>query len=146
MTNTDDDNLAESQETYRKYLADTYGDDVLVGLATDEPARNTTGKLIETRRRQDRQDAAHEQGLLTLQQDARERREDLALERARTMIDAGQTPDLATALLAARAQERQGGSGLSSAQRLAAPSLARLHREQGQNDDNDRRQGRRPRG
>jgi hypothetical protein len=147
MTKTQDQELHESEEARRAYIAATFGSDALEGLATDQP-RNGTRSSAERIGRQlqaDERDQAEELALAGLHRDARERREDLALERARTLIDQGRTPDRATIMLAARAQERYGGSGLSSAARLAAPSLARLRRE-AQDNDHDRRQGRRPKG
>lgn len=142
MTET---NLAQEQEEYRRYLADTYGDDVLVGLATDQPQdpARSSATVHATRRRENDIYAHQDQQLAEVMRAAQERNEDAALDRAAAMIDAGKTPDTRTTVLAARAARRHGGSGVPSAERLAAPSVRRYRREQ---DDQARREGRRPQG
>ena len=139
--------IEDQEQARREYIRQTFGDDALEGLATDQDRhpRRTTAQKIDRRRRQDEQDQAEELAQLQVAHAAREHREDLALDRAVSMIEAGRTPDRATVILAARAQERH-GSGLPSAETLAGPTLARLRRETTDDDDQARRQGRRPRG
>jgi hypothetical protein len=70
---------------------------------------------------------------------ASERADDEALERAIDLINRGGTPGAQTRAGAMRALERQGGSGLTSAQQLAAGYFRRV---QPQDDDDPRPQGR----
>lgn len=60
MTRTQDQAAAEDER--RRYLAATFGEDVLVGLATDQPAtpRRPLGQVIVQERRRVRREAAQE--------------------------------------------------------------------------------------
>jgi hypothetical protein len=118
MSQTDDYEQAQAR---REYLRQQFGDDVLEGLATDTSARRTQSSAQKHAKRlkRDEQEAAQELHLEQLRHLAQEQREDLALERAMTEITAGRTPNRTTTLLAARAQQRHGGSGMSSAEKLA---------------------------
>jgi hypothetical protein len=143
---TEDQKLHEDQAARLAYLRETYGDDVAIGLGLDQttPKGRSSAEQIAGRRRGGEQQAAQNRRLAGLRRVAQEQREDEALDLAVGQINQGRTPDTETTILAARAQARRGGSGLSSAERLAAPSLTRRQVEDLFHLDDDRRDGRRP--
>jgi hypothetical protein len=128
-----------------------YGDlDQDPNLFQDQPPtpgdRSSAAKHV-ARVRRDERAVAEARSLDRLVPAAEERREDEALERAIGLINRGGVPGTGTRLLAGRALDRRGGSGLSSAETMAARYLSRGRQQDQDQDDNDkrRRQGRRPR-
>jgi hypothetical protein len=108
------------EEARRAYLVETFGPDVLVGLATDPAGRNTTAAklaaepMAAARRRQQQDDLA------LVQVAAAEQDEDEALDLALriTRRGGGRTPP-GTMAKAGRALRRRGYTQGSTAERLA---------------------------
>jgi hypothetical protein len=142
-----------NQEQYlaqrQRSVAETFGEDVIMPVFTDQPqptARSSAKRLAQLRAQNEAEITARRQ-TERLAKVAQEDREDQALELAIDQIQRRQRVPTGTRILATRALERAGGSGLSSAETLAGPTLARMRREaQDQDTDTDRRRaGRRPR-
>jgi hypothetical protein len=149
MTNSTD--LDQDQYLRQRWrsVAETFGEDVITPEFTDQPtvtARSSAARLAQLRA-QNEQEAQARREMERLTKVAQEDREDQALELAIDQIQGQQRVPTGTRILATAALERRGGSGLSSAEQMAAPVLARLQREQQDQDqaDDDRRRGRRPR-
>jgi hypothetical protein len=111
----------EDEEARRAYLVETFGEDVLVGLGTDPPGRNTTAAKLAAepldagRRQQQARD------LELVQVAAAEQDEDEALAQVLRIMKrgGGKTPP-GSMRKAARALERRGYTQGSTAERLAA--------------------------
>jgi hypothetical protein len=142
---TQHDNLAEDQEQYRRYLIDTFGPDSVVGLATDiEPGTTKSAEQHAQRRKANDREAVLDQVDETVALARGLYADQAAYDRVMAGGN-GQADKIATA----RYTRSQGLVPVqSSAQRLAAPSLARRQWEPVDDDQDathDRRQGRRPR-
>jgi hypothetical protein len=155
MTNSSNDERAAQApaQAHPTPWSRTFGDlDDDVPVFQDQPqeptARSSAARLAALRQQRDRASQEHREKT-RLARHAAQAQEDEALEKYTRQVNSGQTPDQGTRIMAARALERQGGSGLSTAQQLAGPTLARFRREQQDQADTDeqrrRRQGRRPR-
>jgi hypothetical protein len=119
----------------------TFGEDPEPDQILDQPqppGPRSSAALHAARRLRNDQDALRDRQQASLARHAVEAREDEALEIYTRQRNAGHTPDAGTRVMAARALERAGGSGLSSAEQLAAPTLRRLRR-QARDQDDDRR-------
>jgi hypothetical protein len=114
------DNLAEENERHRRYLAETFGEDVLVGLEPYEDKTGATARqlaapsLAAARERQQAEDLA------LVQQVAAEQDEDQALDVVlRKMKRGGGRVPPGTMRKAGRAAARRGYTHGSTAERLA---------------------------
>jgi|SRR5215207_1537601 len=142
-------NLTEDREQYRPppSVAELFGEDLGPPLFTDQapkPAPGSSAARHAGRRQANDRAAQVDRELAQLGNVAQEAREDDALERAVNLLNWGGTPGAGSRALAVRALARRGGVGLSSAEVMAARALSG-GRQLDQDQDDDRRHGRRPR-
>jgi hypothetical protein len=140
-------NQADEQELAQEHLpswAQVLGDlDLSPYQPQDQappPGPKSTAAAHAGRVKEGERAAREARQLAQLQVANRERIEDEALETAQEMTRAGRTVPADVRELASAALARR-GVHVPTSQTLAAPTLARLRRE-----EDDRRQGRRPRG
>jgi hypothetical protein len=108
-------------------VAEEFGEDVIMPAFTDQPqptARSSAKRLAQLRA-QNEQEAKARREMERLAKVAQEDYEDQALELAIDQIQHKRKVAPGTRLLAASALERAGGSGLSSAEIMAARAQRR---------------------
>jgi hypothetical protein len=104
-------------QSYRRHLVDTFGEDVLTGLATDEAKANTTAAKIVQRKEAREAEARHQRGVEQLKVSAQMQKDEAAFDQAMKFISAGQDVPAPLVEAALRHQRLQGGaSGLSSSE------------------------------
>jgi hypothetical protein len=117
----DHSNLAEENERHRRYLADTFGENVLVGLGTDQTSgKHTTAHTLAKDSLAARRERQQAEDVELVAVAAREQDEDEALDTALRVMrrGGGKTPP-GTMRKAARALTRRGYHQGSTAERLA---------------------------
>jgi hypothetical protein len=124
MTNPYED----QDEARRRYLVDTFGDNVTVGLAADQPAaRRRTADRVAAAPLAAARETQQARDLEEIAAIAEEEREDEALTAAIRRYRRGDSIPTGTMTLVRRALERHGYSHGTAAERLAA--MAGQHQE-----------------